>query len=58
MGEESMLPAGGTVTLYEGAAPLRPATAEESAKMKVFATWESRCFGRAERLFVKRRHLV
>ena len=39
---------GGTVMVYEGATPLRPATREEAATMPVFSTWgvskSSRCW--------------
>jgi hypothetical protein len=46
---------GGTVMLYEGALPLRPATREEAANMPVFATWGYNVISiLAERLFVKR----
>ena len=46
---------GGTVMLYEGATPLRPATGEEAATMPVFSTWGFAVISvLAERLFVKR----
>lgn len=46
--------AGGTVMLYEGAVPLRPATAEEAAALPVFSTWGLTVISvLAERLFVK-----
>lgn len=46
---------GGTVMLYEGPAPLRPATREEAATMPVFSTWGVKVISvLAERLFVKR----
>jgi len=45
---------GGTVILYEGAVPLRPATAEEAASMPVLSTWGLTVISvLAERLFVK-----
>ena len=45
---------GGTVMLYEGAVPLRPATAEEAAAMPVLSTWGLTVISvLAERLFVK-----
>ncbi|MEA2900950.1 MAG: hypothetical protein QOH36_837 [Actinomycetota bacterium] len=46
---------GGTVMLYEGATPLRPATREEAVTMPVFSTWGFKVIAvLAERLFVKR----
>ena len=46
--------AGGTVMLYEGAIPLRPATAEEAAALPVLSTWGFNVISvLAERLFVK-----
>ena len=45
---------GGTVMVYEGATPLRPATREEAATMPVFSTWGLEVISvLAERLFVK-----
>ena len=45
---------GGTVMLYEGPAPLRPAAREEAASMPVLSTWGFRFVSvLAERLFVK-----
>ena len=45
---------GGTVMVYEGATPLRPATREEAATMPVFSTWGLKVISvLAERLFVK-----
>ena len=45
---------GGTVMLYEGAIPLRPATAEEAATIPVLSTWGLTVISvLAERLFVK-----
>jgi hypothetical protein len=50
---------GGTVMLYEGAIPLRPATAKEAATMSVFSTWGSSVISvLAERLFVRHRPLA
>ena len=50
---------GGTVMLYEGATPLRPATREEAATMPVFSTWGLKVISvLAERLFVKRQPLA
>lgn len=50
---------GGTVMLYEGAKPLRPATRAEAATMPVFSTWGFRFVTvLAERLFVQRLPLV
>lgn len=50
---------GGTVMLYEGATPVRPATREEAATMPVLSTWGFRVISvLAERLFVKRLQLV
>jgi hypothetical protein len=46
---------GGTVMLYEGATPLRPATQHEAATMPVLSTWGSKFIAvLAERLFVQR----
>lgn len=46
---------GGTVMVYEGVIPLRPATGEEAATMPVFSTWGLKVISvLAERLFVKR----
>jgi hypothetical protein len=46
---------GGTVMLYEGATPLRPATRDEAATLPVFSTWGLNVISvLAERLFVKR----
>jgi hypothetical protein len=46
---------GGTVMLYEGATPLRPATRQEAATMPVLSTWGFKVIsGLAEHLFVKR----
>ena len=46
---------GGTVMLYEGATPLRPATRDEAATMPVFGTWGFKVISvLAERLFVTR----
>jgi hypothetical protein len=45
---------GGTVMLYEGATPVRPATRDEAATMPVFSTWGPKVISvLAERLFVK-----
>jgi hypothetical protein len=45
---------GGTVMLYEGATPLRPATRQEAATMPIFSTWGFKVISvMAERLFVK-----
>jgi hypothetical protein len=50
---------GGTVMLYEGATPLRPATRDEAATMPVFSTWGLNVISvLAERLFVKRQPLA
>ncbi len=50
---------GGTVMLYEGAAPLRPATREEAATMPILSGWGFKVISvLAERLFVKRLPLV
>ena len=50
---------GGTVMLYEGATPLRPATREEAATMPAFSTWGLKVISvLAERLFVKRQPLA
>ena len=46
---------GGTVMIYEGGTPLRPATREEAATMPVFSGWgPSFISALAERVFVKR----
>lgn len=45
---------GGTVMLYEGATPLRPATRQEAVSMPVCSTWGLRVVSvLAERLFVQ-----
>ena len=45
---------GGTVMVYEGGTPLRPATREEAATMPVFSIWGLKVISvLAERLFVK-----
>ena len=50
---------GGTVMLYEGATPLRPATRDEAATMPVLSTWGLDVISvLAERLFVKRQPLA
>jgi hypothetical protein len=50
---------GGTVMLYEGASPLRPATREEADTMPVFSTWGLKVISvLAERLFVKHQPLA
>jgi hypothetical protein len=50
---------GGTVMLYEGATPVRPATRDEAATMPVFSTWGLNVISvLAERLFVKRQPLA
>jgi hypothetical protein len=47
--------AGGTVMLYQGATPVRPATREEAATLPVLSTWGFKVISvLAERLFVKR----
>ena len=46
--------AGGTVMIFEGAVPLRPATRDEAATMPVLSTWGFKVISRlAERLFVQ-----
>ena len=50
---------GGTVVLYEGATPLRPATRAEAASMPVMSTWGFKVISvLAERLFVRHLPLV
>jgi len=50
---------GGTVMLYEGAVPLRPATRTEAASMPVMSTWGFKVISvLAERLFVRHLPLI
>jgi hypothetical protein len=50
---------GGTVMLFEGATPVRPATRDEAATMPVLSTWGLNVISvLAERLFVKRQPLA